>query len=392
MRKRTSAFVMSICVAAAMGPFNSPAQAENVELPGAGLDRLLSIRAYDGVELRGRLRMPSGGAAKSLVIYVNGSGPNTYDDRRQLAPGSSFSYFDLFAQELGRRGLAFFSYDTRGVTASEEPPLYQKIDEELYKTYLPSNEIRDVESFIRYLRSQPGLEDAKVVLLGWSAGTAIAPRVALLGDVRVDALALCGYVNGTMDDTLEWQHSGEPSMIFYRQYFDADKDSWISRAELEADPYGILPALGMNRDKAFDALDVNADGRLDAADFAAMLAPDLARIRQAVAEGDDAWLATNYGVRLTSGWFKDYERSMPPNAEVLPRLDIPIHVFHGELDRNVPIQGARDIAEAFSRLGKDNLRLHAFAGHDHDLNYLLYPIKGQISPGLEELFDTLGDL
>lgn len=397
----TSRRILCLCIAmplllAPIGAAAETAAAHADAAAGRGEDAVLRFRARDGVELVGRLRMPPGKRPEKLVVYVNGSGPNTYDDRRRLAPGVEFNYFDLFAQECVRRGMAFFSYDSRGVSASEEPPTYEAIDEQLYATYLPTNEIADVEVMVSGLRSRPGLERARVVLLGWSAGTAIAPRVALDAESgrgpQIDALILCGYMHRTMDLTLEWQNSGEPSAMFYRQYFDADRDGKISKAELEADPYKILPALGMEGGSAFANLDLNGDGSVTAADFGAMLAPRLAAIRSAIDSGDDAWLAANYPVRLTSAWFKDYRANMGANADILPRLGLPIHIFHGELDRNVPVQGALDAAALFAGLGKDNLTLHTFPGHDHDLNYALYPLRGQLSPALAELFETLGRL
>ena len=356
------------------------------------LDQVITITADDGMRFNGRLRLPQAQPVDKLVIYVNGSGPNTYDDTRVMGNGTTFSYFDLFAQQCNNRGIGFFSYDTRGVSPSNKPPLFQSIDQGEYETYLPTNEISDVEAIIRTLHSYPVLAKAKIILLGWSSGTIVAPRVALDKKEPVDALILAGYVNVTMDATLSWQLGGESSMIFYCQYFDADKNGTVSRTELEADPYKILQAIGMNRATAFTQLDVDEDGILTAHDFSLMLAPSLTRIQQAIEENDDQWLAKNYGVLLTSAWFKDYRTHMPPNSEVLSKLDIPLHIFQGEIDRNTPVQGTRDIEATFKQLGKTNLKVHVFPKHDHNLNYLLYPTKGEISLGLQQLFDTLGSL
>ncbi|WP_320129836.1 alpha/beta fold hydrolase [uncultured Sphaerochaeta sp.] len=354
-------------------------------------DQILTITGFDGVQFDGRLRLPSG-PVETLVIYVNGSGPNTYDNHRKMGKSLEFSYFDLFAQQCNQRNLGFFSYDTRGVTLGQTPPLYQTIDKEQYKTYLPSNEIKDIESIIETLHTVPRLSKTRIILLGWSSGTAIAPRVALEKPSFVDALVLAGYMNTTMEETLAWQQSGEASMIFYRQYFDDNKDLSISPEELNKDQYGILPALGMNKETAFAQLDANADGVIDVEDFKLMLAPGFAQLKKAIKEGDDQWLQANYGVFLTSGWFKDYAMNMPANSEILSKLTLPIHIFHGTLDRNVPVQGVRDIEKTFNQMGKKNLTIHIFAGHDHDLNYLLYPQTGKIPEGLEQLFDTLATL
>ncbi|HIU15675.1 MAG TPA: hypothetical protein IAC49_04385, partial [Candidatus Ventricola intestinavium] len=56
-------------------------------LPGARgeqarITERMDIAAYDGYMLQGKLDLPASGAAQKLVVFVNGSGPNTYDNRR----------------------------------------------------------------------------------------------------------------------------------------------------------------------------------------------------------------------------------------------------------------------------------------------------------------------
>jgi pimeloyl-ACP methyl ester carboxylesterase len=355
-------------------------------------DQILKITAYDGVTFLGRLRLPAERPVKKLVIYVNGSGPSTYDDKRSLGDGTVFSYFDLFAEKCNDEGTGFFSYDTRGVSPSDQPPTFSTIDTKVYQTYRPTNEIQDIETIIRTLQAIPCLHSAKIILLGWSCGTMVAPEVALRKKVQVDALILAGYMNDTMDETITWQNSGIPSMMFYCRYFDADKDGTVSAKEFSDDPYKILPALGLDKNHDFEKLDTNKDGKLDADDFALMLIPYLAQLKEAIDTGNDEWIATHYGVRLTSGWFMDYRNHMPANREVLPRLDIPIYIFQGTEDRNVPMQGALDIKDTFKELGKTNLVVHVFPGHDHDLNYMTYPLGKGLSEGFQEIFRTIGKL
>ena len=238
---------------------------------------------------------------------------------------------------------------------------------------------------VRALREDERLANCPLTLLGWSEGTMIAPQVAARGNVKVDELVLCGYVNGTMMETLAWQQTGGSSMVFYREYFDADGDGSVSQTEFGADPYGILPALGS---PAFEDVDMDGDGALTTADFAAMLAPGYEALLAAIARGDDAWLAENYAVRLTCAWFAGHE-ALAPNREVLPTLDIPIHILHGVSDANAPVEGVYEIEAAFAALGKTNLDARTYPGHDHDLNYLQYQYTGELSQGFAELFALL---
>lgn len=349
----------------------------------ASASEILHVEARDGVVLEGKLDLPEG-KPNRLVVFVNGSGPNTYDNTRQLGE-DTFRYYDLFAQRLTAGGAAFFRWSARGCSPGDEPPLYTEIDEALYQTYLPENSITDVEAVVRALKADERLADCPVYLLGWSEGTMIAPHVAARGNVPIDALVLCGYVNGTMMETLEWQQTGGASMVFYRQYFDADQDGAVTQAEFEADPYGLSSYLGGAR---FDQIDLDGSGDITEADFAMMLASGWIELRDAIERKDDAWLAENYPVRLTGAWFEGHA-ALSPNRDVLPELSLPIYILHGDCDANVPVQGVYDIQAAFEALGKKNLSARVYAGHDHDLNYAQALLGGELSDAFKDLFGIL---
>lgn len=358
-----------------------PVQAEPVQ--AAGLDEVLAITSFDGVTFEGRLRMPGAEGANRLVIFVNGSGPNTYDNRRSAGEGKEFNYHDLFANELNKRGAAYFSYNTRGVTPGDEPPLYCQIDEALYQTYKPTNEIKDMACIIEQLKALEPLKDAEVTLLGWSAGAIVAPQTALANEGLVDMLVLAGYPNDTMAEILDWQQTGGASMVFYRQYFDTDGDGAISQDEYEADPYQLRAMLG---DSGFAELDLNADGMLTTVDFGRLLKENRDAVFAAFENGDDEWLKQNYPVRLTSEWYLDYA-NIEPNSTALPKLDIPIHILQGTYDHNTPFEGAKAVEETFLEMGKDNLSVHIYSA-DHDLNYLQYVVTGTIPDAINDLLDA----
>ena len=46
-------------------------------------------------------------------------------------------------------------------------------------------------------------------------------------------------------------------------------------------------------------------------------------------------------------------RTLAPNSETLPTLDLPIHIFHGVYDGNTPVEGVYDVQSRFEALGKD---------------------------------------
>lgn len=111
----------------------------------------------------------------------------------------------------------------------------------------------------------------------------------------------------------------------------------------------------------------------------------------AIENGDDEWLKNNHGVRLTSAWFREHF-SLEPNKTVMPKLEIPIHIFTGEYDMMTPQFYAKDIEQIFTASGKTKLTVHCFENHDHDLNYIKYIIKNEMSDGIKCLLETAADL
>ncbi|MEA4831493.1 hypothetical protein SDC9_127828 [bioreactor metagenome] len=140
-------------------------------------------------------------------------------------------------------------------------------------------------------------------------------------------------------------------------------------------------------DKAFTDLDRDGDGKITLADTAPLATEHLYNMLRAIDGNDDEWLKNNHGIRLTSGWFKEHFE-LRPTKEILPLLELPIHIFSGEYDYMTPMQQAQDIEAEFKQLGKTNLTLHTFENHDHDLNFLKYIYKGEYSDGMKAIFTT----
>lgn len=348
---------------------------------------VIDVTAHDGYTFKGRLTTPEGGAVSKLVIFVNGSGANTYDN-----PRIGFNYFDFYAEEFAERGIAFFSYSTRGVEIGDEPPMFVEINDEEFQTYLPSNSVEDVYSMIKTIKEKKRLKNAEVYLLGWSEGAVIAPLVAEKYPDEVDSLLLAGYVNQNLRDVLTWQNTGGPSMAWYKAHFEADGQGRISKAAYEADPKAAAADILQNL--AFEDIDANSDGYITGEDFIAimedMLGYSLDDVLSAIERRDDEWLKANYGeglIPLTSGWFLEHF-ALRSNMEVLPGLDLPIHIFHGVLDQNVDVNEVYKIDQAFAELGKTNLTVHVFENHDHDLNYADIITKNEIPQGIMEILDT----
>lgn len=364
----------------------SPKASKNNDTPakaGVTTSEIVKIKSFDGYTLTGKLDLPVNATeVPTLVIFVPGTGPNTYDNHRMVGT-KEFNYYDLFANELGKRKVGFFRYNTRGVDMGTQPPMYDTIDKAEYRNYTPENQAKDIEIMITELKKNEALKNAKIVLLGWSEGTIIAPLVAERKNVEISSLMLAGYCNVKMQDIIEWQLSGDSSMIFYCQYFDTNFDGVISEKEYLADPNKIVSSvLGGAK---FEQLDVNTDKKLSSEDFAIMLAGRKNQVLEAISKGDDEWLWNNY-FQITSEWLSGHAK-LSANKDRLLKLMMPVNIFHGVYDQNVPLQGVYDIYEACRGKNKTNINAFVFDQHDHDLNYMEYPYYNKISEGLTRIFD-----
>ena len=352
---------------------------------------IVKIKLSDGETMTGKLDLPPGGGdVRELVMFIAGTGPNTYINHRKLG-NAEFNYFDLFVDEFGKRGVGFFAYNRRGVEIGDTPPYYDTVDKEKYKKYLPGIEVKDIGTAIAHLRGDARLKTAKIVLLGWSEGTILAAMAAENADNKIAALLLAGYAHENMSDIIKWQLSGEPSIINIRKYFDVDKDNIITKSEYEAAAAAATyMRTNVFKDAKFEEIDVNKDGKIDSADFKIINSGKLQAVLSAIEKNDDAWIWANY-FRITTAWLKEYF-ALESNKTRLLRIDIPIYVFHGEDDANASVAGVLDLKDRFAQKNKTNLQCFVFKGHDHDLNYMLWPVKKTISEGIQKIFDAAGEI
>ncbi len=343
--------------------------------------RILTIPAHDGYPLAVRLCLPDYEIPDKIVFYINGSGPQTYTTKRQLPDGKFFYYFDIFADEFSARGIGFCSYSQRGTQDSDTPPYFVEIDDRAYKGYRPGNSVSDIEHIAAYLKKC--YPQTRIILLGWSEGTILAPLVALNGNAEISALMLAGYCNENLRDILTWQLSGNALLIQYRRLFDYTRKGYITEADFNEDRYHVRQEVF--GDTPFSALDLDKDGTITVADTRHLSIDHLHDMLDAIERDDDEWLKRNHQIRLTAGWFKEHFL-LKSTKEILPQLDLPIHIFAGEYDAMTPIDQAVAIDETFKRLGKSNLCLHTFENHDHDLNFLKYLLTGEHSEGMKAIF------
>ena len=350
---------------------------------------MLEITSTDGYVFQGRLTVPDD-EVLAIVIDTGTSGPHSYLMRRYVPGIGYWNYWDFWANEFANNGVALFTANTRGVSLGTEPPLFVEIDEAGYLTYLPENVVEDVYHMIRTLQADPRLADAKVFLLGKSEGAAIATLFDKTHPGMADALLLTGVPITNMYDVIHWQASGRGTMLALSTLFDVDEYGRITREAFFAGPWETAMGAG------FDDLDLDGDGFFTAADLrliwqlqgvpSHMYDPSV--LLDAIERGDDEWLRDNYPVPLTSGWFQAHF-ALRSNMELIPELDVPIYIFHGALDANVYVGYVRELNDRLQELGRTNVTVNIFPGHNHDLNFDLTVFLGEMSDGIRAVFDAV---
>jgi pimeloyl-ACP methyl ester carboxylesterase len=305
--------------------------------------------------------------------------------------------FEGFSNELSKRGIAYFMHSQRGIHVNDNPPLFFDMNVEEYLTYLPLNSVEDILHVIDELKKDKRLKNSKVYLLGISEGTIISTLFAEKYPDKVDALFLWGYVNINLRDTVIWQLSGGSFVPLFKEYFETDDAGRISKEAFESGQKEVLTGLGLG-DDAFEVCDANHDGYIDEEEMVALgkslIGFDSETILTAIEKRDDGWLLDDSnlaGQKFTSGWFLQH-LALRSNMEILPELNLPIHIFHGTLDMNCDVQGVYDVYKRVQEFGKTNLNINVFKGYDHGLGVAGYLVTGEMPESLKAIFDAIDEM
>ena len=65
-----------------------------------------------------------------------------------------------------------------------------------------------------------------------------------------------------------------------------------------------------------------------------------------------------------------------PTSQFLLKLDVPIGIFHGELDGTTRVEGVRETEAAFKAARKSNLTVKTYPGLEHDLGWTVQAATG----------------
>jgi pimeloyl-ACP methyl ester carboxylesterase len=347
-------------------------------------DVILRFTATDGTPLEGKLSIPAGATGPVPVVFeLHGAGPRNYDNavRFRDTDGQlkTIRYYDYYAREYARRGVAFFRMSKRGCSAdSTGRPI---VDRAIFSKATSTVLLSDYERGLDELRRRGEIDATRIVLGDSSEGTRLAPMLALRSPNGIVALSLMSYQADNLHDTVVWQNTEGPWRNVTRLIPGA-ADSALTRAEYDAAVAGdasIAPRL------PFAILDADTSGVVTPAELQRLTKPRLDAILKAVEDRNDdlLWQAL---LNLSSAYLLDGWNAEPTSSSLL-RVDLPIAIYHGELDGTTRVEGVRETAAAFREAGKSNLTTNFYPALDHDLGWTPQEASGPGPQPYQDAFD-----
>ena len=257
-----------------------------------------------GAVLAGTLTLPRGPGPHPAVVLVSGSGQQDRDET--IADHKPFL---VIADALSRAGVAVLRYDDRGVGGSSGD----------VAAATTADFAADAGAAVDWLRGQPGIDPARIAVVGHSEGGIIA---AMLGATRRDLAAIVLLAGTAVDGRRILLSQGE----------------LVPRAE------GVTDEAALRRGRVMQEAILDAVAGSDAAaDPAALAAAAGARIRADLADemakagpAEQAQLdaAVADGVRrLGSPWFRFFMAHDPSTD--LAKVTCPVLALVGEKDVQV---------------------------------------------------------
>ena len=362
---------------------HAPAITQTTVPPPGVTDVLVQFTASDGTPLVGKLSLPAQAAAPPpVVFFLHGAGPRNYDHplRYRESDGQIriTNYYDYHARELAKRGVALFRISKRGCAFDAAGVL--QVDRAIFSKATSTVLIDDYSRALEALRARKDVDTSRIILMGASEGTRLAPQLALRAPAGIVGLSLMSFQPDNIHDTVVWQNTvGVWRAITF--LIPGAADGTITRAEYDE-------ALKTNASIAqrfpFAPYDADKDGTVTRAETLTLLRPRLDAILKAVDDRNDdfVWqsLLNLSSAYLLDGWTAD------PTRAFLLKLSVPVGIFHGELDGTTRVEGVRETDAAFKSAGKTTLTVRTYPGLDHDLGWTIPAAKGDGPQPFQDAF------
>jgi hypothetical protein len=269
----------------------------------------------DTIALAGTLTMPRGEGPWPAVVLISGSGGQDRDENTPGPGGLKLGIFRSIADTLTRRGIAVLRYDDRGVGESGGN----------LATAGLSDLVADVEAAVRYLRERPGIDGARIGLVGHSEGGIIAPMVAA-EDPGIAAIVLMAGTATPLDSVL------------VEQFVSAAREAGGDSTDM-AEARGVVEELS-----------------------------------RAIREGRDLEeLDLPLGLKEMgrSKWLREHIEHDP--LATLQKVDAPVLILNGGQDVQVAPEHAHRLGAALEEAGHPDYEVKIFPG----LNHLFVVSRGE---------------
>jgi len=255
------------------------------------------VKTPAGHVLAGTLTLPAD-APKPLpaVLLITGSSAQNRDMMSHWSwPVSAYKPFRQIAHALSEHGIAVLRTDDRGCGCSGGGPLLDATIQD---------RADDSRAVVAYLKRRPGIDPARIGLLGLSEGGNIGPLIAA-SDADIRALVILA---GTA--TNGWR------IMEYQYGYDIERDQRLSETQ-----------------KAEE------------------LKKRLNGLRRRVNSGN------------ASPWLVSFLAYMPlPTAQ---KVRCPVLILHGDRDAHIPVAHADYLAHAMRRAGNTDVTVRIFENLNH---------------------------
>jgi pimeloyl-ACP methyl ester carboxylesterase len=357
MIQRSIVLGVMLCAA----PLSLAAQA-----PPGVRDVVMQFTATDGTPLEAKLSLPADATGPvPVVFFLHGAGPRNYDNAVQYRDADGrlriVNYYDYYAREQAKHGIAFFRMSKRGCTVG--PNGRPQVDRAVFSKATSTVLVNDYAVALTALRARAEIDASRVILAGSSEGTRLAPHLALRAPAGIIGLVLTSYQGDNIRDTVTWQNTHGPWRIMSSMIPGAKADA-RTRAEWDA-AVSSNPAL--TQQVPFPTFDADKDGVMTESEVRTVISPRLGVVLKAIEDGNDDFIWQTI-VNLSSGYMRDGWTD-PPTSEFLLKLKVPVGIFHGELDGTTRVEAVRETEAAFKAAGRSDLTVKTYAGLEHNLGW-----------------------
>ena len=227
----------------------------------------------------------------------------------------------------------------RGCSADSAGKL--AVDRSVFSKATPTVLVDDYAVALAALRQREEIDARRIVLYGSSEGTRLAPQVAARVPDGIVGLVLTSHQSDNLRDTVVWQNSVGVWRAVVKM-IPAASDGSLTKVEYE-DALKQNPTIAAKL--PFAAVDADKDDVVTEVELTRLVRPRLDAILKAVEDRNDDFLWASL-LNLTSAYLLDGWDGQPTSAFLL-KLDLPITIFHGELDGTTRVEGVHETAAAF---------------------------------------------